>query len=948
MITPFDLPLFGNPIMLAFCGVLLIVLRAGASRVFFDVVGTFQSQKLLDDASASMTTLNALAVDGLSGIEEAGALIAEQMQAVVDATTPLANEIEMATIQFEKFIDTSRDASGKIAKEVQQVGLQFGFTAQESLDAGARMAQLSTIITQEAVPAASEMALAFGLIGDMSPEDSMRKLINLQQQTNFLFQETTQSQYAQLTATERQLHVREEMAVVLNQLNSVEDRSAATMAKITGVMNEFASQAALTGESIGMMAAMSATLIEAGEEQGKGGRALRMIYARLGANTSGAADALKNLGVETTNADGSLRSLSSIMQDLQPIYGRLNSGQKQALAQQVAGNRHYVRFLKLAENFDRVISLNEEAVGQTAAVYNEAGEAVGFLDTMMNSNAVTLERVQNELDIVNAQFGDIFVPSLIEATEFQKEFNIAMLNMLNNLGQTSDVLQGFVTFQQIMSSTFAPFFTALINVKAMNVALSTQMQISRALSGVQIGRVTRSAQATANEVAQQEQKIILAKRIVGLTHEERQAELELFQTQATANTARMEDINREIMGLEELNFKIRQGGQYAGESANVRRAAEQMNLALLTESNFKQEVANRAVKNGTAAGEMHHATKKKLARLEQESAVAVDRLNEAVKEQIRILQAEGRAISATTLAREMNIDLIKMGITQKQIDAMVTDIATDSTKRFHMSVMGLSMSFMKLGGILMIAEMAIMMFKDAIPGVRDETHAAQLAMGLMAAGMALMTIEMIISMGATYQLAAAKGAEAGASIAASIASGILTLALGAQTAATISATTAFTIMTGIISGGMFLVGALAIVYAVDKFLVPKMKEVTDVTYDAAAAIDDVSFDMTDAAAQMQFAMDGIDFSAFEEGTDAMERFSSSREEMFFGFKAGAVTGDLVKQVQQGGVENFVANTEIIMNNNFNGMTTEEVAEEIIEMIERKAGLSGLNASVVAN
>ena len=182
-----------------------------------------------------------------------------------------------------------------------------------------------------------------------------------------------------------------------------------------------------------------------------------------------------------------------------------------------------MRYLKLAENFDRVISLNEEAVGQTAAVYNEAGEAVGFLDTMMNSNAVTLERVQNELDIVNAQFGDIFVPSLIEATEFQKEFNIAMLNMLNNLGQTSDVLQGFVTFQQIMSSTFAPFFTALINVKAMNVALSTQMQISRALSGVQIGRVTRSAQATANEVAQQEQKIILAKRIVGLTHEERQA-----------------------------------------------------------------------------------------------------------------------------------------------------------------------------------------------------------------------------------------------------------------------------------------------------------------------------------------------------------------------------------------------------------------------------------------
>ena len=90
MITPFDLPLVGSPIMLAVCGVLLIVLRAGASRVFFDIVGTFQSQKLLSDAGAAMTTLNALVVDGLSGMEESGAMVAEQMEQIVEATVPLS------------------------------------------------------------------------------------------------------------------------------------------------------------------------------------------------------------------------------------------------------------------------------------------------------------------------------------------------------------------------------------------------------------------------------------------------------------------------------------------------------------------------------------------------------------------------------------------------------------------------------------------------------------------------------------------------------------------------------------------------------------------------------------------------------------------------------------------------------------------------------------------
>ena len=82
-------------------------------------------------------------------------------------------------------------------------------------------------------------------------------------------------------------------------------------------------------------------------------------------------------------------------------------------------------------------------------------------------------------------------------------------------------------------------------------------------------------------------------------------------------------------------------------------------------------------------------------------------------------------------------------------------------------------------------------------------------------------------------------------------------------------------------------------------------------------------------------------SELDSASNSMAKFSSSREEMFMGFKAGAVTGDLVKQVQQGGVENFVANTEIIMNNNFNGLTTDELAREVISQIQRTATGNGI-------
>ena len=63
--------------------------RIGAPRVFFNVIGSFEAGRMIDDASAQLTVLNSLALDGFAGLEDAGMAIAEQMTAVVDATIPL-------------------------------------------------------------------------------------------------------------------------------------------------------------------------------------------------------------------------------------------------------------------------------------------------------------------------------------------------------------------------------------------------------------------------------------------------------------------------------------------------------------------------------------------------------------------------------------------------------------------------------------------------------------------------------------------------------------------------------------------------------------------------------------------------------------------------------------------------------------------------------------------
>ena len=94
------------------------------------------------------------------------------------------------------------------------------------------------------------------------------------------------------------------------------------------------------------------------------------------------------------------------------------------------------------------------------------------------------------------------------------------------------------------------------------------------------------------------------------------------------------------------------------------------------------------------------------------------------------------------------------------------------------------------------------------------------------------------------------------------------------------------------------------------------------------------------------AIQGINDS-LEAGTDAMYEFANAREELFYGFSASNLTGDLIRQVKQQGVENLITNTEVIMTNNFNGMTIPEVAEQIIEEIESRANLSGISLSMAS-
>ena len=910
----------------------LVVNRAGASKIFFDVVGTFQANRLIMDADTAFTTFQALGMDAFSGIEEAAMMLNEQIQAVVDATVPLSREIAAARIEFDKFISDARQAD--LGNEIKDIGVQFGFTGDQALRAGAKMAQLSGLLGEESVPAATEMSLAFGMIGEMESEQAMQRLINLHQQTGFMLRGTTQAQFDAMSAQEKANQIRVASIATLNELNAVEDHSAANMERITFVMNQFASQAHLTGESIASMAAMSATLIEAGEEQGKAGRALRMIYARLGADTNGAASELEKLGIATRKADGTLRPLSDILVDLDRNTVNLSKAERQRIAQVVAGNNHYVRMLKLMENTDRVIALTGEAAGNTAPI-------VDILNDRFADTSVQLTQAETALNNVRARIGDELLPVVKDATEMQVAFNDAYLGLLQTPG-LGDFLQKFIAFQQVVDKTLGPMFSMFLNIKQMNLALMTAVQVARALNGTQVAGFSKLERRNQleKELAklQQVQNLVAQQKNIHLSNAGLLMEGQLADAREKAIIERYstEEGKKELQTDLHITKMLKDRvtflqSELKGHHSKIKLKEIEIGMS------FK-ELAMQRFKNGqikteggiqnSINGMMVQAIgmgAAKLEQMEQELKLGLHHLNTLGQEALfmDMINREGaeRVANAT---RVKQIEQEILGINQ-MYDFSAQQRMSNSLMAVQIGAMGVSMAFGMLG--------------DTLGGdFIDKQEAAQVSMVMMTMSMALLIPEMFMMTSSMATLATTAG---GATVANEALAGSNMLVTNTANAAG-NATRGMYLKAGI--AGVVMLGlSIAIVKAANHFGLFEDAlgdlDFEGIAEDASAAS---QLMLDDIIAQQEGVLGLID--TYNEAGEAVQKFGSTREELFFGFKAGNVTGDLVKQVQQQGVENFVANTEIIMTNNFNGMTTDEVADTILEKIEERAAMQNIGIS----
>tara|TARA_Y100000361_G_scaffold153715_1_gene176325 strand:- start:591 stop:2378 length:1788 start_codon:yes stop_codon:yes gene_type:complete len=590
------------------------------------------------------------------------------------------------------------------------------------------------------------------------------------------------------------------------------------------------------------------------------------------------------------------------------------------------------------ENSDRVIELNNEALIESGAVMSETGEATGYLETLVESNTVALDRQRASLERTAAMWGDVFIPGQIEGIAIQEEVYKLLLNIVNAHGKLGGALSGLVRFKTVIETTYAPMLSALINVKAMTIAMATQKALMRALSGEQLAYANKQ-QANA-DMAQIDSDQAIADIMAEIDALEAKRNQQIENSTTNMQISERNDMlaNEELLNLKAIKQEIITGGAIKTKIASKDKLIgdyvtnnKQKELLLTQATTAKYDAESIAKGNNMIETRQLQESINQEKNTRQQVIAQIEILIQNLKEfiitndQYRLSVQEG-----TMSTEEYEMALFELNLKLQQVEG--------TTERTKHSFSGMNMVMMKMSMASMGVHMGMSLLSPILFKNKDAAEKARLEMAAMTVTSVIMGIEMLVSMSHMMKNTAAmtgQGAAAGfsAMMNKQLSRALIAVGFSAKTATIWSAR----LMTVLSLGVMVAVIAGAI-WALDKLL-KKYDDIGDSAADAAGAVEDLNTSFATNVADAEYTISpDIDFSA---ATASMQEFAGAREEMFFGFKAGRVTGDMIKQVQQGGIETFISNTEVIMTNNFNGMTTEEVAEQILDEIERGGRARGM-------
>ena len=367
-------------------------------------------RRLQQEAVTTSTALSKIDVAGQK-MEAVGNSIAGAGKKMMGVTTVIGG-VGVAAVKTAADFDS---AMSQVAAVSGATGDDFDALRDKAREMGAKTKFSAT----EAAEAMNYMAMAGWKTGDML--DGIEGVMNLAAASGEDLATTSDIVTDALTAfglsAKDSGHFADILAAASSNANTNVSMMGETFKYCAPIAGALGFSAEDTAEAIGLMA-------NAGIKSTQAGTALRTIMNNLSGDIKISGKAIGDVTIATTNADGSMRSLSDILGDCRTAFGSLTESEKAQTAESLVGKNAMSGFLALMN------AAPADVDKLSGAIANCDGVSEKMATTMQDNLAGQLTILKSQLQELAISFGDILMPAIRSIVSKLQGF-VDKLNWMN-------------------------------------------------------------------------------------------------------------------------------------------------------------------------------------------------------------------------------------------------------------------------------------------------------------------------------------------------------------------------------------------------------------------------------------------------------------------------------------------------------------------------------------
>ena len=377
-----------------------------------EIVETEQELKRLEEqANQSATALQKISATGEklqtvgSNIESAG----KKLLPVTGAVTALGTAAVKTAADFDSAMSQVAAVSGATGSDLEALR-----------DKAREMGAKTKFSASEAAEAMNYMAMAGWKTGDML--DGIEGIMNLAAASGEDLATTSDIVTDALTALGLSAadsgHFADILAAASSNANTNVSMMGETFKYCAPVAGALGFTAEDTAEAIGLMA-------NAGIKSSQAGTAMRTMLTNLTGEVKFSGAAFGEMTVQTTNADGSMRSLGDILADCRVAFSQMSESERSANAEALVGKNAMSGFLAVMNAAPGDIEkLN-------SAINNCDGTAEKMATTMQDNLEGQLTILKSQLEELAISFGELLMPAIRTIVGWIQKF----VDWLNSMGE---------------------------------------------------------------------------------------------------------------------------------------------------------------------------------------------------------------------------------------------------------------------------------------------------------------------------------------------------------------------------------------------------------------------------------------------------------------------------------------------------------------------------------